>query len=48
MADPDLSKIYGKIKFVESYPDYKVKIAESYADLHVKIVEYYPDGPGKW
>lgn len=45
---PDLSKIYGKIKFVESFPDYKVKIVDSFPDLKVKIVESFPDSPGKW
>lgn len=45
---PDLAKLFGKIQFVESFPDYKVKIVESFADLHVKIVDSFPDGPGKW
>ena len=45
---PDLSRIYGKIKVVDSFPDYKVKIVESFADLHVEVVESFPDKPGKW
>ena len=31
----DVSKIFGKIKVVESLPDYKVKIVESLPDLKV-------------
>lgn len=45
---PDLSRIYGKIKVVESFPDYKVKVVSSFADLHVEVVESFPDKPGKW
>ena len=45
---PDLSRLYGKVKVVSSFPDYKVKIVESFADLHVKLVESFPDAPGKW
>ena len=45
---PDLTRIYGKIQFVESFPDYKGKVVESFADLHVQVVESFPDAPGKW
>ena len=45
---PDVTKIYGKIKIVNSFPDYKVKVVTSFADLHVKIVSSFPDDPGKW
>lgn len=45
---PDVTKIYGKIKIVNSFPDYKVKVVASFADLHVKIVSSFPDDPGKW
>jgi len=44
---PDLSLIHGKIKVVDSFPDYKVKIVESFADLHVQVVESFPDKPGQ-
>ncbi len=40
--------VFGKIKFVENFPDYKVKVVENFADLHVQIVENFPDTPGKW
>ena len=45
---PDVTKIYGKIKIVDSFPDYKVKVVSSFADLHVKLVSSFSDGPGKW
>jgi hypothetical protein len=41
-------KLYGKIKFVENFPDIKVKIVENFPDLNVKIVENFPDQCGKW
>lgn len=44
----ELSKIYGKIKFVDSFPDFKVKIVESFADIHVKLVDSFPNSSGKW
>lgn len=45
---PDVTKIYGKIKIVNNFPDYKVKIVRNFADLHVKLVDNFPDAPGKW
>ena len=45
---PDLSKIYGKIKYVTAFADYKVKVVRDFADLHVKIVSAFADGAGKW
>ncbi len=45
---PDLSRIYGKIKLVDHFPDYKVKIVDHFADLHVKLVDHFPDRAGKW
>ncbi len=44
----DLNKIYGKIKIVEHFPDYKVKLVEHFPDLKVKIVEHFPIDVGKW
>jgi hypothetical protein len=36
-------KLYGKIKFVENFPDIKIKIVENFPDLKVQIVENFPD-----
>jgi len=41
-------QLYGKIKFVESFPDIKVQIVNSFPDLKVKIVESFPDDCGEW
>ncbi len=44
----DLSRIYGRIQFVEHFPDYKVQVVEHFPDLRVQLVEQFPDAPGKW
>ncbi len=41
-------KLYGKIQFVEHFPDIKIQIVEHFPDLKVKIVEHFPDACGKW
>lgn len=41
-------KLYGKIQFVDSFPDIKVQIVDSFADIEVKIVESFPDQCGEW
>ena len=44
----DVGKIYGRIQFVEHFPDYKVKVVEHFPDLKVQVVEHFPDAAGKW
>ena len=44
----DVSKIYGKIKIVEHFADFKVKVVEHFADLHVQVVDNFPDKSGEW
>jgi len=50
--DPDCTfkgkKMYGKVKIVESFPDYKVKVVTSFPDLKVKNVTSFPSECGKW
>ena len=41
-------KLYGKIQFVDSFPDIKVQIVNSFPDLEVKIVDSFPDNCGEW
>lgn len=41
-------QLYGKIQFVETFPDLTVQVVESFPDLKVKIVESFPDECGKW
>ena len=40
--------LYGKVKIVNSFPDFKVKIVESFPDLKVRLVDSFPDSCGKW
>jgi len=40
--------LYGKVKFVNSFPDFKVKIVDAFPDLKVKYVDVFPDACGKW
>jgi len=41
-------ELYGKIQFVESFPDITIKVVESFPDLEVKIVDSFPNDCGKW
>jgi hypothetical protein len=41
-------QLYGKIKFVESFPDVKIQVVNSFPDLKVKFVESFPDDCGQW
>jgi hypothetical protein len=41
-------KLYGRIKFVENFPDLKIKFVENFPDLKVKLVQNFPDECGKW
>ena len=41
-------QLYGKIQFVESFPDLTVQVVESFPDLKVKIVESFQDDCGEW
>ncbi|MCU0406604.1 MAG: hypothetical protein MUE91_09080 [Ignavibacteriaceae bacterium] len=41
-------QLYGKIQFVESFPDLTVQVVDSFPDLKVKIVESFADDCGEW
>jgi len=41
-------KLFGKIQFVESFPDLTVQVVESFPDLEVKIVESFAEDCGEW
>lgn len=41
-------KLYGKIKFVESFPDIKIQVVNSFPDIKIKLVESFPDDCGEW
>lgn len=44
----DVSKIHGRIQYVNSFPDYKVQAVTSFPDLRVQIATSFPDKPGQW
>lgn len=41
-------QLFGKIQFVDSFPDLTVQVVESFPDLKVKIVNSFPDNCGEW
>lgn len=45
---PGPCQLYGKIQYVENFPDVTVKIVENFPDLKVKVVENFADKPGLW
>lgn len=47
-CERDGKKLYGKVKVVTSFPDYKVKVVNSFPDLKVKTVSSFPDDCGEW
>ncbi len=44
----NVCSLHGKVKIVDSFPDYKVKIVTSFPDLKVKRVSSFPDNSGEW
>jgi hypothetical protein len=41
-------KLYGKVKVVDHFPDFKVKVVDHFPDLNVQLVDHFPDSCGKW
>jgi len=41
-------KLYGKVKFVSSFPDIKIQYVTSFPDIKVKFVSSFPDDCGEW
>ena len=41
-------KLFGKIQFVDSFPDMTVQVVESFPDLKVKIVNSFANDCGEW
>lgn len=40
--------LWGRVRVVNSYPDFKVAVVSSYPDLRVQKVSSYPDSVGRW
>lgn len=45
---PSKCRLFGKIQFVESFPDVKVEEVTSFPDIKVEMVSSFPSSPGKW
>lgn len=41
-------KLWGKVQFVNSFPDFKIQFVESFPDIKVKFVTSFPDNCGLW
>ncbi len=41
-------KLYGKVKVVPHFPDFKVQLVQHFPDLKVRFVEHFPDACGEW
>ena len=40
--------LYGKVKIVEHFGDFKVQVVNHFPDLKVQLVEHFPDKCGQW
>jgi len=40
--------IWGKVKFVDVFPDITIRYVDVFPDLEIEMVEHEPDGPGQW
>ena len=47
-ALPSKCRLYGKIQWVDAFPDAKIQIVDAFPDIRVQFVDAFPDGPGKW
>ena len=44
----DVTKIYGRIQYVEAFADYKVEVVSAFPDLRVEEVDAFADSAGEW
>ena len=42
------TKLYGKVKVVPHFADFKVKVVQHFPDLKVQFIDHFPDTCGKW
>ena len=40
--------LYGSVKIVDAFPDFKVQVVDAFADLKVKRVDAFADSCGEW
>ena len=41
-------KLYGKVKFVDSFEDIRIKYVDSFEDINVQFVSSFPNSCGQW
>ena len=41
-------QLYGKVEFVESFPDFTIEYVDAFPDLRVQFVSSFPNSCGKW
>lgn len=41
-------KLYGKVQFVESFPDIKIEYVNAFPDIRVEFVNAFPEKCGMW
>ncbi|GJQ43689.1 MAG: hypothetical protein JETCAE03_31870 [Ignavibacteriaceae bacterium] len=44
----DGKKLYGKVQFVEDFPDITIQVVEDLPDIDVRMVENFPSKCGEW
>ena len=44
----DVSKIYGRIQYVDAFADYTIEVVDSFPDLKVEVVDAFADSAGEW
>lgn len=40
--------LHGKVKVVDSHPDFRVQIVDSFEDIRIDTVSSFPDKCGQW
>lgn len=45
---PSKCRLYGKVQWVDAFPDAKVQLVGAFPDIRVQLVGAFPDAPGKW
>lgn len=41
-------ELYGRVQFVESFPDLKIQLVESFPDIRVQFVDSFANDCGEW
>jgi hypothetical protein len=44
----DVSKIYGRIQYVDAFADYTIEVVSAFPDLKVEVVDAFADSAGEW